>query len=65
MGFLTFLVLKLSTKVRFIEISSEQFYEGGVLFKDLHMFLTNAGFILQSPPTSNHCDVIYLNSLIN
>ena len=44
------------------EISTEQFYNGAVLFWDLHNFIVNHGFKLVANPTSNHCDVTYHRS---
>ena len=41
------------------EISTIEFYKNGVLFEDLNTFITNIGFKLITPPTSNHCDVVY------
>jgi len=41
------------------EISTEQFYKDGVLFRDLDAFLTKQGFKLLELPDSNHCDVKY------
>ena len=41
------------------EISTMEFYKNGVLFNDLNTFITNLGFKLITPPTSNHCDVVY------
>jgi FkbM family methyltransferase len=42
------------------EISTEPFYNGGVLFNDLNNFITNCGFKLDVPaPESNHCDISY------
>jgi FkbM family methyltransferase len=41
------------------EISTKQFYKNGVLFADLNSFLTDKGFKLSAPPSSNHCDVVY------
>lgn len=41
------------------EISTREFYKNGVLFDDLNKFITNIGFKLDSPPTSDHCDVVY------
>lgn len=41
------------------EISKIPYYEGGVLFDELHSFLTTHGFQLESEPASNHCDVLY------
>jgi FkbM family methyltransferase len=42
------------------EISTEPFYVGGVIFKDLDNFITSRGFKLISAPTENHCDVVYI-----
>ena len=44
------------------EISTEQFYNGAVLFCDLHNFIVSHGFKLVANPTSNHCDVTYHRS---
>lgn len=44
------------------EISKIPYYEGGVLFEDLHAFLTTHGFHLESEPARNHCDVMYIRS---
>jgi FkbM family methyltransferase len=41
------------------EISTEQFYKGGVLFDDLNSFITSHGFKLYSNPPNNHCDITY------
>jgi len=41
------------------EISTKQFYKEGVLFHDLHHFITSHGFKLNANPTANHCDVTY------
>lgn len=42
------------------EISTEQFYNGGVLFEDLNNFITSYGFKADVPiPESNHCDISY------
>jgi len=41
------------------EISTEKFYENGVLFSELHDFLVNSGFQIEAQPTSTHCDVVY------
>jgi FkbM family methyltransferase len=42
-----------------VEISTQQFYKGGVLFNELDDFLVVHGFKLTNPPTTNHCDVVY------
>ena len=44
-----------------IEVSTETFYNGGVLFNELHAFLINNNFILNSQLSSSHCDVEYIN----
>jgi len=41
------------------EISTEPFYENGVLFSELHDFITKHGFNLISDTMTNHCDVLY------
>ncbi len=43
-----------------VEISTKEFYKGGVLFTDLNNFFVKNGFEIVSPPTSNHCDVTYI-----
>jgi FkbM family methyltransferase len=43
-----------------VEISTKEFYKGGVLFTDLNNFLVKNGFEIVSPPESNHCDVTYI-----
>lgn len=43
-----------------VEISTKEFYKGGVLFADLNNFLVKNGFEILSPPKSDHCDVIYI-----
>ena len=42
-----------------VEISTREFYKGGVLFEELNSFFINNNFKLNDNPTSNHCDVIY------
>lgn len=50
-----------------VEISTEQFYSGGVLFEDLHNFFVDNGFVLVNRPITgnpgldSHCDVKYKN----
>ena len=41
------------------EISTKEFYNGGVLFTDLNNFIISCGFNLVEPATSDHCDVYY------
>lgn len=41
------------------EISTSPFYKGGVLFEELHSFITSHGFTLDAAPKNNHCDVTY------
>lgn len=43
-----------------VEISIKEIYKGGVLFDELHDFLTEHGFKLSSLPKSTHCDVKYV-----
>ena len=43
-----------------VEISTKEFYKGGVLFTDLHNFIVKNGFKILYPPLSDHCDVIYI-----
>ena len=43
-----------------VEVSTKEFYKGGVLFKDLNNFLVKNGFEIVSPPKSIHCDVTYI-----
>lgn len=47
-----------------VEISSEKFYIGGVLFNELNDYLINNNFILYSNPISSHCDVIYTSTIL-
>jgi len=41
------------------EISTRQFYKGGVLFEELDNFITSRGFKLHTKPCNNHCDITY------
>ena len=43
-----------------VEVSTKEFYKGGVLFKDLNAFLVENGLKLTAPPKSSHCDVNYV-----
>jgi FkbM family methyltransferase len=43
-----------------VEVSTEQFYKGGVLFPELNDFFVKNGFELTTPLAGNHCDVIYV-----
>jgi FkbM family methyltransferase len=43
-----------------VEASTEALYDGGVLFEQLNSYLTSKNFILQSYPSSSHCDITYL-----
>jgi FkbM family methyltransferase len=42
-----------------VEVSTQQFYIGGVLFDELNSFLVNNKFRLISNLTDTHCDVVY------
>tara|TARA_Y100000389_G_scaffold204923_1_gene260857 strand:- start:2388 stop:2990 length:603 start_codon:yes stop_codon:yes gene_type:complete len=42
-----------------VEISTKQFYEGGVLFDEIHQFFTDNGFKINNLPHKDHMDVIY------
>ena len=42
-----------------VEISTREFYKGGVLFEELNSFFISNSFKLNNNPTSTHCDVIY------
>ena len=43
-----------------VEISTKEFYKGGVLFTDLNNFFVKNGFKIVSSPESDHCDVTYI-----
>lgn len=43
------------------EISTKEFYKGGVLFNELNKFFIDNNFVLMKKPNSEHCDVIYKN----
>ena len=45
-----------------VEISKEEFYDGGVLFPELNDYIINCGFKLISNPISDHCDVTYVRN---
>ena len=42
-----------------VEVSTKEFYKGGVLFPDLNNFLVKNGFEIVALPDSTHCDVTY------
>ena len=45
------------------EVSTEQFYKGGVLFDELNTFILNCGFKIDIvAPPSNHCDLTYIRA---
>ena len=43
-----------------IEVSTKEFYKGGVLFEELDTYLTSNNFILVNDPSEDHCDVMYV-----
>lgn len=43
-----------------VEVSTKEFYKGGVLFKDLNAFLVENGLELTAQPKTTHCDVKYV-----
>jgi FkbM family methyltransferase len=45
-----------------IEISTEEFYKGGILFNELNYYLVSNKFIPVNKPSLNHCDVIYIRN---
>ncbi|AYV85951.1 MAG: FkbM family methyltransferase [Solivirus sp.] len=44
-----------------VEVSTKEFYFGGVLFSELDEFFVRNGFKLLDSPTDNHCDVTYVH----
>jgi hypothetical protein len=42
------------------EVSTKEFYKGGVLFDTLNDYIQSKGFELCSPPHTVHCDVKYV-----
>lgn len=42
------------------EISTKEYYKGGVLFHTLNDYIQSKGFQLCSPPHASHCDVKYV-----
>ncbi len=42
-----------------VEVSTKEFYKGGVLFDELNEFFVQNGFRLLDGPSGNHCDVTY------
>jgi len=45
-----------------VEISKEEFYDGGVLFPELNDFIISKGFKIISNPIYDHCDVTYIKN---